>query len=76
MPKKACCCRPNCCNPIFFEEFITLFGNTMQTAVPVNPADLLVLRMNRPGNQSVPRLVKSRSHDGDQSCFYGGDCSN
>lgn len=51
MPKKSCCCAiktKSCCRPELYENFITLFGTTMVTAAPVNPLDILVLRLNRP----------------------------
>ena len=60
MPKKACCncvAKKSCCNSILYENFITLYGNTMMTSAPVNPQDILILRMNRPGNQSSPAWI-------------------
>jgi hypothetical protein len=52
MPKKSCCCvsGTNCCDPIFFSDFITLAGETLDDAAPVATDDILVLVMNREGS--------------------------
>lgn len=47
MPKKACCCKTNCCEDIFYTNFIVLAGETMDDAAPVHPNDVIVLTMNR-----------------------------
>lgn len=48
MPKKACCCK-SCCDSIFYTNFIILAGETLDDAAPVDPDDIIVLTMNRPG---------------------------
>jgi hypothetical protein len=50
MPKKACCCVAGCCDPIFFTDFITIAGETLDDAVPVSTDDIVILVMNRPGS--------------------------
>ncbi len=75
MPKKACCqcvAKRSCCNPTLYENFITLYGNTMITAAPVDPNDILVLRVNRPGVQRNPRIVYNPPVSGTDPC--GGCC--
>lgn len=55
MPKKQCCCRgpkpptPEtfCCNPLFFTDFITLFGDNMSTHAEVSPLDWVALYVPR-----------------------------
>jgi hypothetical protein len=76
MPKKACCqcvAKRSCCNPTLYENFITLYGNTMLTASPVHPTDILVLRMNRPGVQRSPRILYKPPVSGTDPCEC--DCS-
>jgi hypothetical protein len=76
MPKKACCqcvAKRSCCNPTLYENFITLYGNTMLTASPVHPTDILVLRMNRPGVQRSPRILFKPPSRGQDPCQC--DCS-
>jgi hypothetical protein len=53
MPKKACCCnKPDktafCCDPIFFTDFITLYGDDMAQHAEVSPDDWVGLVVNRP----------------------------
>ena len=76
MPKKACCqcvAKRSCCNPTLYENFITLYGNTMLTASPVHPTDILILRMNRPGVQRNPVTVYDPPVSGTDPCQC--DCS-
>lgn len=55
MPKKECCCPgSNCCDDIFYSNFIILAGETLDDAAPVNPNDVIILTMNRPGAGSGP----------------------
>lgn len=55
MPRKACCCKANnCCDDIFYTNFIILAGETLDDAAPVDPNDVIVLTMNRPGAGSGP----------------------
>ena len=53
MPKKACCCKPVptsfCCNPTFYKDFITLFGDSMAEHAEVSPNDWIALYVPRPG---------------------------
>ena len=54
MPKKACCCNVSqsesfCCNPIFFTDFITLFGDSMSDHAEVSPYDWIGLVVPRYG---------------------------
>lgn len=54
MPKKACCCKTNCCDEIFYSNFIILAGETLDDAAPVHPDDIVMLVMNRPGGGGGP----------------------
>jgi len=54
MPKKQCCCgvKPPlettfCCNPLFFTDFITLYGDDMSTHAEVSPLDWIALYIPR-----------------------------
>ena len=56
MPRNACCCgkqpRPDesfCCNPIFYTDFITLYGDNLAEHAEVNPKDWIALKVFRPG---------------------------
>jgi len=76
MPKKACCCKPTCCDPIFYSNFIILAGETMDDAAPVDPDDVVILTMNRPGGGNrAPQTIYGTCPNGQESLdCYCIDC--
>ena len=46
MPKKSCCCVGD--DYCLTNQFVTIFGNLLDSAVPVSPGDLISLKINRP----------------------------
>jgi hypothetical protein len=56
MPRNLCCCgrqpKPEafCCNPIFYTDFITLYGDSMAQHAEVSPKDWIALYIERPGS--------------------------
>jgi hypothetical protein len=77
MPKKACCCVPNCCDPIFFTDFITIAGETLDDAAPVHVDDIVVLVMNRPSTgRGTPQTIYGVCPNGQESLdCYCLDCN-
>lgn len=76
MPKKQCCCatQPNppfCCNPIYFKNFITLFGETMGEHAEVSPDDWIALQVPRPAFSTSDRRRWS-NQTGVCNCCCGG----
>lgn len=63
MPKKLCCCAVSpretdeCCNPLFYTDFITLFGDTMAEHAEVSPKDWVALYVERPGFTSRKSMM-------------------
>lgn len=58
MSRRLCCCgrqpKPEafCCNPEFYKDFITLYGDSMAQHAEVSPKDWIALYVERPGNGS------------------------
>ena len=58
MSRRLCCCgrqpKPEafCCNPVFYKDFITLYGDSMAQHAEVSPKDWIALYVERPGNGS------------------------
>jgi hypothetical protein len=84
MPKKACCCPgapipPGvtgsfCCNPLFFTDFITLYGDDMADHAEVSPYDWIGLVVNRPGI-GTSDFIRSNTQPVTCNCCCG-DCSS
>ena len=56
--RKCCCTTSNtCCDPIFKDQFVTLFDTELDSACPVSDQDLIVLKINRPSAQSHKREI-------------------
>jgi len=78
MTKKACCCGScptedwRCCKPWFRDQFVNIFDKWMDSAAPVSPSDLIVLKINRPESKNGPRIYTWRAggvcHCGKQCC--------
>jgi hypothetical protein len=83
MTKKSCCCvnlpppgitfNTFCCNPLFFTDFITLFGDSMSEHAEVSPEDWIALKQVRPKRTTpgIPRFQDSPN--GCQCCCAGCD---
>ena len=67
MTKKACCCGScppenwNCCKPWLRDQFVNIFDKWMDSAAPVSPSDLIVLRINRPESKNQRRIWTFRA---------------
>lgn len=76
MTKRACCCGGGvpeppgvtgsfCCNPIFFTDFITLYGDDMADHAEVSPQDWIGLVVKRP---PIAKADFVRSHEPPDGC--------
>lgn len=83
MSKKNCCCRfnpdnpdgtPFCCNPIFYKEFITLFGDDMGSHAEVNHKDWIALYVARP--PATGKNTYWNTHLPSTSAPYQCNCQN
>jgi len=68
MTKRSCCCKTNCCDDIFYTNFIILAGETLDDAAPVDPNDVVVLTMNRPGAGAGAPATIYPSCSGQMNC--------
>lgn len=76
MSKKSCCCnkRPDfsinsfCCNPLFFTDFITLYGDSMVDHAEVSPYDWIGLVVTRPAMNATSYLQFGRPGGGCNCC--------
>lgn len=48
MLTRQCCCTDVCCDPFLTTNFVTIFGDELDSAVPVSSEDLIVLKIKRP----------------------------
>lgn len=76
MSKKSCCCnkRPDftinsfCCNPLFFTDFITLYGDSMVDHAEVSPYDWVGLVVNRPSMNATSYIEYGIAPQGCNCC--------
>ena len=69
--RTSCCCDGVsggedwfCCNPRLKTQFVTIFDKWMDSAVPVSPTDLIVLRINRPLTRTRGKQLMFRAIGG------------
>lgn len=85
MTKRACCCGGGvpeppgvtgsfCCNPIFFTDFITLYGDNMAEHAEVSPQDWIGLVVTRPATAQADYIRSHVPPDGCNCCC--GDCDD
>ena len=80
MSKKSCCCnkRPDftinsfCCNPLFFTDFITLYGDSMVDHAEVSPYDWVGLVVKRPALNATSYIQYGVASPGCNCCC--GEC--
>ena len=85
MSKKECCCGTSpdnpedqwfCCNPRLKQQFVTLFGPLMHSAVPVSPLDLISLKINRPRSRETAReVIYGEGGTGRRPCNWQECCT-
>lgn len=62
MPKKLCCCDTD--DYCLTNQFVTLFGNLLDTAVPVSSGDLISLKINRPESRTKSKELGRSTNQG------------
>lgn len=55
MLTRQCCCDGGCCEAWLTDQFVTIFGTLMDSAVPVATTDLISLKVNRPQSRTRGR---------------------
>ena len=85
MSKKDCCCGSSpenpedqwfCCNPRLKQQFVTLYGPMMHSAVPVSPLDLISLKINRPRSRETSReTIYGEGGTGRKACDWQKCCT-
>jgi hypothetical protein len=57
MLTRKCCCSEEggCCEIWLTDQFVTIFGDLMNSAVPVSQGDLISLKINRPTSRTRSR---------------------
>jgi len=67
MPKKLCCCDVD--DYCLTNQFVTIFGPLLDSAVPVSPGDLISLKINRPPSRTKNlELIYKRPEPNDTPC--------
>ena len=60
LTRKCCCGDQNvCCESWLTDQFVTIFAETMASAVPVSTGDLISLKINRPSSRTKSRELSS-----------------
>jgi len=65
LTRKCCCGGQSCCEVWLTDQFVTIFGELMDSAVPVSPGDLISLKINRPQSRTRSREL---SYTTDPAC--------
>jgi hypothetical protein len=69
MPKKLCCCDAAVDDYCLTNQFVTIFGPLLDSAVPVSSGDLISLKINRPESKTRNKELTHRLSDvGAQPC--------
>ena len=86
MLTRQCCCNEKvCCESWLTDQFVTIFGEYMNSAVPVSPNDLISLKINRPTSRSRSRNYAFSETPACKYCCtpgavdipnFGGPCTN
>lgn len=68
LTRNCCCTGDSCCETWLKDQFVFLFGESMESAVPVSHDDLISLKINRPTSRMKSRERTWGTPEGPSSC--------